>query len=444
MSSRASMTAVPAVLTLIVLAACTRPVDAPGAPPVPSTATPATSAAPAHSPVASSGGSTLRALHRLCTVPDLVVGPAARQHGPVPPFVQVVERIAESHRGLEFLHPVPVDMATDAELDARLGEILEASISPEQLTRRTQAWRTIGVIPADADLERAIRSYYRGQVLGFYVPETGELVSTGGDADPGLVDGVVLAHELTHALDDQHFDLVRVDRLAAECRDERSMAALGAVEGSAQYFATSAIPDLQPVADAPAVGDVGGGTPQDVPTFVQGLQQWPYSAGTTFIQRRYAAGGTEAVNEAIRNLPVSTEQILHPERYPSDTPQRVDVPDLSEVLGSGWHDLDVMEVGEAWLQLALSLRIDGEVLDRATPGWDGGVYRAWTDGDHTAVLLRTAWDTSADAAEFAAAMRGWTGEGSAAAEVLSPEATTVDTLFASDADTLASLTRASN
>ncbi len=94
---------------------------------------------------------------------------------------------------------------------------------------------------------------------------------------------------------------------------------------------------------------------------MQALQQWPYTAGTAFIQARYSDGGTAAVNEALRHLPVSTEQILHPERYPNDTPQPLDVPDLSADLGPGWHDLDVMEVGEAWLQMALALRIDGPV-----------------------------------------------------------------------------------
>jgi hypothetical protein len=249
----------------------------------------------------------------------------------------------------------------------------------------------------------------------------------------------VLAHELTHALDDQHFDLVRVDRLGSHCRDELSMAALGAVEGSAQYFATTAIADLRPIADSTGLTGVGAGTSSNVPPFFQDLQQWPYGAGTRFIQTRFQEGGTTAVDEAIRRLPVSTEQILHPQRYPNDTPQPQDVPDLSAALGPGWRDLDVMEIGEAWLQLALSLRIDGEVPNRAAAGWDGGVYRAWTDGDRVAVLLRTVWDTAGDADEFAAAIRAWIGEGSGPAEVTQPDALHVEVAFASDTGTLAAL-----
>jgi hypothetical protein len=434
-----------ALLVALTAAACTGGssavvVTATPAAPV-TTAPPPTSPDPSPSPAPTGSGSALSALHALCTLPKLQVGPPAEQHGPVPPFVQVVEKIAADHRGLKFLHDVPVDVGTDAQLDARLGSILDASISEDQLARRTRAWRTIGVIPPEADLSDAIHAYYRGQVLGFYVPETGELVATGSNADPSLVDGVVLAHELTHALDDQHFGLVRVDRLAATCRDERSAAALGAVEGSAQFFSISAIPDLRPIATGPDPA-MGGGSLDAVPPFVQRLQQWPYTAGTAFIQARYSDGGTPAVNEALRHLPVSTEQILHPERYPNDTPQPLDVPDLADALGPGWHDLDVMEVGEAWLQMALALRLEGPVLQRATPGWDGGIYRAWGDGGRTAVLLRTAWDTPGDAREFAQSMWQWTDAGSAPAEVLPRGEAGVDVAFATDPATLEALVAA--
>ena len=440
---RAAVAALTTLTTLAAFVACTSAPPAGTAPtsiPAPSLSTPS----PSSLGTSSGPGSALDALRDLCTIPELTIGPPARAHGPVPPFVQVVERIAETHRGLGFLHPVPVDVETEAGLDAKVGRTVDASISPEQLARRSRAWRTIGVIPPGADLERSLRSFYRGQVLGFYVPETGELVVGGGGAtDPSLEDGVVLAHELTHALDDQHFDLVGVDRLATRCRDERSMAALGAVEGSAQYFATSALADLRPVTDpAAGIGDGGGGVPADVPPFVQALQQWPYIAGPAFIQRRIAEGGVEAVNAVMRDLPVSTEQILHPERYPGDTPTPLDVPDLSSSLGPGWQDLDVMEVGEAWLRAALSLRIGSDVVTHAAPGWDGGMYRAWSEGDRTAVWLRTAWDSPGDAAEFADAMRAWIGEGTTAARVLTPSGSGVDVVFASDATTLDQLAAA--
>ena len=123
-----------------------------------------------------------------------------------------------------------------------------------------------------------------------------------------------------------------------------------------------------------------------------------------FIQDLDDRGGTALVNRALTTFPVSTEQIIHPERWPNDTPQPVDVPDLGPALGAGWRDLDVMTVGEVWLQLMLELRLDADDAGRAATGWDGGLYRAWTDGSRTAVVLRTVWDSPEDAQEFADAM----------------------------------------
>ena len=135
------------------------------------------------------------------------------------------------------------------------------------------------------------------------------------------------------------------------------------------------------------------------------------SSGRTARARRSSRRSTTAearalVDRALITFPVSTEQILHPERWPHDTPQPVDVPDLGPALGAGWRDLDVMTVGEAWLRLMLELRLDAGEAEPAAAGWDGGLYRAWTDGSRTAVVLRTVWDTPEDAQQFADAMRG--------------------------------------
>lgn len=143
------------------------------------------------------------------------------------------------------------------------------------------------------------------------------------------------------------------------------------------------------------------------------------------------------MNKALTTFPLSTEQIIHPERWPNDVPQPVDIPNLGPPLGEGWKDLDVMTIGEVWLQLMLELRLDSGEASQAATGWDGGIYRAWTDGSHTAVVLRTVWDTSSDAQEFADAMTQWIGNGTAF--VRDPVGAQVDVGFASDNATLDAL-----
>jgi hypothetical protein len=116
------------------------------------------------------------------------------------------------------------------------------------------------------------------------------------------------------------------------------------------------------------------------------------------------------------------------------------VEDLSSELGRGWTDLDVMGVGEAFLSIMLGLRLPPVTAEAAAAGWDGGTYRAWSDGEHVALVLSTVWDAPRDAAEFASATQQWLGsrEGRSAS-LLPVEGQGVTVLFASDAASLASL-----
>jgi hypothetical protein len=66
-----------------------------------------------------------------------------------------------------------------------------------------------------------------------------------------------------------------------------------------------------------------------------------------------------------------------------------------------------MTIGEEWLREMLALRLDDSTSDAAAAGWDGGAYRAFTDGKDVVVVLRTAWDTAQDAAAFGDALETW-------------------------------------
>ncbi|HXF36461.1 MAG TPA: hypothetical protein VNO17_04690, partial [Actinomycetota bacterium] len=382
-------------------------------------------------------GSAYAALRALCRRP-----PAARERapgggGPTPPAIAEVERHVEEVRGLTYRRPVEVDAVTQEELVRRLEGSLHRSFPAGLYRRRSLAWATIGVISPGASIRAEVEEFASGQVVGFYVPTSGQLAYIGSER-PTPFQRVVLAHELTHALDDQHFHLERLDRLEARCRDEALGAAIGVVEGSAQYFSIlyarrflSVEEQLGLASEAlPAVGDVE--------RFIVELQSWPYVAGMAFVGALAERGGTRAVNAALRRFPVSTEQVIHPERYPNDAPRVVDVPDLSAALGEGWKDLDVMEVGEAWLRIMLGLRIDDATARAAASGWDGGIYRAWSHGRDAAVVLDTVWDRAVDAREFADALRSWIGPGQAAAVTAAGER--VRAVFATEPEAVRALT----
>jgi hypothetical protein len=348
--SRFRIVAALAVAAILATAACTGLTSSSqdSSPPASATAT-----AVAIPSIAPGGAPTLaQAIAKLCVSGTPPSGtPAA---GTLPPELASIAHQVEVARGHDYVTPPAAEAISSQEMDRRLQESFAAYYPKDLYDRRTVAWRTIGVIPQNADLHEAYRTFLTGEVVGFYDPETGELVYQGSE-NPSFIERLTLAHELTHALDDQIFDLKRLDAMTNSCQDERSAAALGLVEGSAQYFsaATAAenpdisLPDLlQAIAESLA----GASAPPGVPPFVYAISTWPYSAGMAFVGTLEGEGGTAKVDKAFEQFPVSTEQVIHPDRFPTDAPTPVDIPDLTGALGETWGDLDAMTIGEEWLR----------------------------------------------------------------------------------------------
>jgi hypothetical protein len=395
------------------------------------------------SPSPTGAGSAAAALAKLCEHPASQPPSAVPHEGPTPPAIEDVEKAVEQLRGLEFTEPVAADPVTHDELVRGLEESFDASFPSHLYERRSLAWQTLGVIPPGTSIRQAIEEFGTSQVIGYYDTQTGELVFIGTE-DPSPLERVTLAHELTHAIDDQHFNLSRIDALGSTCQDDAYDAAVAVVEGNATYLMTQyALKDLSLEEQLQLALEAGSApSTAGVPEFILQTEEWPYTAGLSFITALQTSGGMDAVNGALDDLPVTTEQIIHPEKYPSDVPQSVDVSDLGPELGAGWTDLDVQYVGEEFLALMLDLRLDGTSADASAAGWDGGLYRAWRSGDHVALVLSTVWDTPQDASEFASAMQRWIDAGEGSAAVLPAEGSGVRVLFASDPETLSALTSA--
>jgi hypothetical protein len=439
MSVRTRLAAAVTTFVLALLAtACTTTLDF-GSSPTPEVSAPRSPESP--SPVPTGTGSAAAAMKALCEHTSSGGSSAVTAEGPTPPAIAQVEKQVEELRGLSFTQPVAVDAVTHAELVKGLEKSFDTSFPRALYERRSLAWQTIGVIPKGTDIRRALEEFNSGQVIGYYDTLSKELVFMGSNA-PTAMEKVTLAHELTHALDDQTFGLSRIDHLGNTCQDEAYDAAVGAVEGDATYFMTQyALKDLT-LEEQLQLGTEAGTAPStaSIPPFIVQMQEWPYMAGMDFVTALEARGGVKAVDQALTDLPTSTEQIIHPETYPNDVPQPVDIPDLGPRLGSEWSDLDVQQVGEEFLSIMLALRLDQGTADEASAGWGGGIYRAWRNGAAVAVVLSTVWDTTTDATQFADAMQGWIDAGNGqSATVLPVQGNRVEVLFGSDAQTLSAL-----
>ena len=345
--------------------------------------------------------------------------PTTRAPAGTPPAtagVRAVEAAVAELRGLRFERSVPVTVESPDTLAKRLVRVLSDETDEAKLRRQGRAMELLGELPAGADLPRLMARVQAESVLGFYLPgrpPKGRLFvrSTRG-LDPYA--RVILAHELTHAVTDQRYDLTRADRLAAANTREDELAAYsGLVEGDAtllmqRYLVERLTPAEQASAGLAAAADR---TPQRdaAPAVIREALLFPYTEGLAFVRVLYQQGGWAAVDRAYRDPPASTEQLLHPERYlgDRDRPQAVAVPDLSGRLGSGWRPSAELSFGELDARLLLQGELATTTAQTAAAGWDGGRLRTFQQGRRTALVLRTVWDSSAEATQFCGAMNGW-------------------------------------
>jgi hypothetical protein len=224
------------------------------------------------------------------------------------------------------------------------------------------------------------------------------------------------AHEFVHALQDQQFnfkDGLRFDTEPCKQDSERCAALQALIEGDAtlaqlQWFGEYAT--NQDRLDLLTFSSDNASPVFDhAPEFLKQDLLFPYTQGQIFVQTLFDDGGWAAVNEAYRNPPLSTEQILHPADYPADRPVPVALPDLGAALGPEWEELDQGVMGEWYLQLILAYgwldeaRISIQTAQRAAEGWAGDAYIVFARGRETALAMLTLWESPADAREFAEA-----------------------------------------
>jgi hypothetical protein len=328
-------------------------------------------------------------------------------------------------RGFSFKAPVPVTVINDKQ--AREYALARFhKMTPEAKIRADQtAYRLLGLIPKDVDVLKTLLDVLEEQAGGFYDPETKSFYLL--DDMPKDATALLVAHEMTHALEDQRYDLDA--HIAAVDDDDDASFALSAVaEGSAT--AAAAVYVAHAVADGRLTADAMSAMGRTVPTErLNGMPPvmrrellGPYVLGLSFLARGALAtlqqGYPVANADAVwKRLPRSSEQILHPEKYwdPNrrDEPKYLPTPKPTEILGKGFTLAGSGILGELTLGCLVGAKTpDAAELESghepwtndAASGWGGDRYALWTRGDVAIVLLATVWDTAKDAEEFAAAL----------------------------------------
>ena len=276
---------------------------------------------------------------------------------------------------------------------------------------------TLGLLAPDFDLYDFYLELYSEQVAGFYDDETNEMYVIQGEGFQGP-ERLTYSHEYTHALQDQHFgtkDGLGCNDEAWE-QDSEGCAALQAlIEGDATLLEITWLINDATRQDRREIEQFYANLESPVfdraPSFMREDFLFPYSYGQLFVEHLYKQGGWDAVDQAYHNQPLSTEQILHPDRYPVDKPVPVDLPDLTPALGDGWREIDRGAMGEWYTYLILAEGLDPasrlKTLEAqtASEGWGGDAYVVYYNDQikATALILQSIWDSAREADEFSQA-----------------------------------------
>lgn len=310
------------------------------------------------------------------------------------PVICDAAAFVEAVRGRQFKTFPAVTLLSDAELDAELAAELAAV--EDELAVDGVVLEALGLLEPGQSYVEVYRSLLEVGVVGFYDPDDGRLVVGGTELD--LYAQGVLVHELTHAFDDQWFDIAR-----DHPDDEAAYAFTAIVEGNASrldqlWVASLDAEDraLYAQQERDAISDADLAIFSSLPEAVRLLQASPYVDGLTFVADAAAAGGEDAVDEALTAPPTSSEEILHP-----GVDRTVDLEIVVPVpaVDAGVEPLENGRLGELLVRLWL-----GRV---AADGWGGDRYVAWQAGGASCIRVDLTADSLADQEDLVGAVEAW-------------------------------------
>ncbi|MEZ5340325.1 MAG: hypothetical protein R2706_02435 [Acidimicrobiales bacterium] len=315
------------------------------------------------------------------------------------PVICEAAAFVESTRGRAFKEFPLVELVDADEFEQRL--LADFSDYEADLLADGATLSALGLIPADANLADVFRESLAVGVVGFYDTITHELVIKG--AELNLYAELVIVHELTHAFDDQWFDLDRPE--IDDGPDDAAYGFSALVEGNASRVEDAWRKGLSDQ-DAAKLNaeEIGLFSAEDIqrylaiPEFILQVQISPYVDGELFVSAVAADGGEGAVDALFAAPPTSSEQALHAEKFAdAEPPIPVDAP-----VPSG----DVLDEGSL-----------GEIIVRewlgskAASGWGGDAYVTWDNGEgERCTDVRFVMDSSDDLRELIDALERWQGE----------------------------------
>lgn len=331
--------------------------------------------------------------------------PAATQNSTLIHATDAVLKETSDLRELAILKAVKSGAQSRADIERMIIKNLDNDTTPAEMHAAEALLKVFGLAPKSFEYRSFLIRLLTEQVAGYYDPKAQQFYL----ADWIELDGQkpVMAHELVHALQDQHFNLKRFEKWPKGDSDAE-LAAHALIEGDATLAMTHYMAKNPMVALAfiRSLGAQEAASEEfnQAPRALKESLLFPYEQGSAFATQLYRRGGWEMVSQAFSKLPQSTEQILHAEKYFAyEPPQKLVLPDFKTVLGPGWKRIDNDVNGEWGCYLILNEFLNNaNESKQAAGGWGGDRFALYETGrgDEVFVAQLTSWDTALDAKEF--------------------------------------------
>ena len=320
--------------------------------------------------------------------------------------------VVEDQRDLEFKHPIFVDFLSVKAFRKQVttDEDDLTDKDRKEIERATSMYRALGLIEGELDLFKTVNKLHGAGIVGYYDYETERIRIRGKRLTPAVQS--TLVHELTHALQDQHFDLgKRQDKLEKSDDSAASSAFDSLVEGDASRIETAWREDLSK-ADQKALDKSEAGEIDDyetdskgIPDVLESIMAAPYVFGEALLKVAMQEGGDRAVDDLFRSPPTTEEHELDPWTLVNDKEKARDVPKPS--LATNEKEFDDGAFGAlSWL-LVLAERIPVKQALDAADGWGGDAYVAYERDGISCVKVAYEGDARKDLDQMQVALTAW-------------------------------------
>ncbi|MBU2103343.1 MAG: hypothetical protein ABH865_02615 [Candidatus Omnitrophota bacterium] len=332
-------------------------------------------------------------------------------------------KLVEEKRALPFILDVNHEILERDQLQDYLRKEMDRSISDEDIERERKLLIQLGLLSADTDYKEMTINLFTRSVAGLYDPREKKmyLLKDATSRVSPIMPSEVIMHELVHALQDQYLFLDQIDEELKTLDMDQTLARRAVIEGEATFVSYSIVGDYvkkiygqKMPKNALAMLDMEKFIFESMQLMTNSLSDdftkkplleymiFPYVRGGTFMKYAFDNGGWAAVDKIYKDYPVSSEQVIHPEKYflVKDEPLPLAEKKLAFLQAAGFQCVDRGVLGEFTLYAMAQTFLDGLYAKMISEGWGNDRYYLFEKESKNIFIMDTLWDSSQDTEEF--------------------------------------------